>query len=1310
MPKTDLSKFTIEPFDGKNFSVWKWHVSQYLKSEKLMPVLLGTRDAAANEDEKVNLILAQSMTREQLVHIISKKTPKEKWDHLCTIYESSDDDAKQRVHSEFFSLEFEDGEDMATFLSRVSGITTRLEELKTPVQDMMVVAKILSVLPASYQIFRVSWASTAASEKTMANLTNRLLQEEVRQKESDLSGSGSSGALFVKNKTNPKKSFNGDCFNCGKKGHRAADCRQKKSGGGKGGNNGRNYRNGNNNNGSNSGSASSAHAFGGFEANNLEEQRKQWLADSGASSHMCPIKEWFEDMVPYDSTITVANGAIIKVQGRGTIRIMSCGTIMSINNVLFIPELTCSLFSLGVITQKNFCFSYGRGSLEITKDGKVVATGKRSGNLFLMDFDPVLKEEANLSVNKRTESLELWHQRLAHTHLEKVIKTIDWKGKVPQLFQCESCLQGKSHRQSFLKDQKKRESVPGGLIHADLAGPMSTSTPTGSKYYLLVKDDHSGMMFVYFLKDKSLVTDAFRKFLVEWKAVTKSGSINSLRTDNGTEFTCGKFQKLLLDNGINHEVSCPYTPEQNGFIERAIRTVTESARTMIQSANCGNYLWAEAVNTAVYVLNRVTVLSDTKSPLELVTGRKPSIDHLRIFGSRAFAHVRDQGRTKWDSKAVEMMLVGYGNVDGVYRLWLKSKRKMFVSRDVKFIEPDPKRTITLEVSDSSVKLPEIVVTPTTPTKVTIKEDSPARVDQVEEDREPEEVTQSSHLEVDESEEEFHSMSPMNEDSSTPGKIDGRLRNIPKVTTYRDKRPYNKSHLALMATTTSDEPRTYSEAITCDKSTFWKKAMDEEMKSLEKNRTWILVDRTPGMNVVSNKWVYKVKTKADGSVDRYKARLVAKGFTQKEGIDYTETFSPVVRYDTIRCLLSLACQNNMNLTQFDVKTAFLNGYLEEVIFMEEPLGFETSSGSKVCKLTKSIYGLKQASRAWNTRLKKVLIDFGLKQSLSDPCLFVSDQKDLYLMLYVDDGLVISSNPQLEEELMVTLQKEFEITTGDCSSFCGLQIIRKPDQIILHQETYCRKVLERFKMEDARSVSTPADSHIKLVASKEESDKRIPYPELIGSLLYLSNLTRPDICFAVNKLAQFMTCYDQSHWTAGKRILRYLLEKPNLGIVYSRKDSGVECYSDSDFAGEVESRRSRSGNVIMMNGGPVLWMSRKQPYLTDSTTEAEFVAASFASRSIMWMRNLFMEVGLKIPGGVPFFIDNQPTIKLIKNPQASQRTMHIDIKYKTVLEKYQTGLIDVKYVPTTANIADIFTKPVVPQVFCNLISLLSLIPVN
>ena len=382
---TDLSKFSIEPFDGTNFATWKWHLVQYFKNEELMDVVLGTRKPKDQEENKINLILAQALKREQLVHIIHKPTPSTKWSHLCAIYESADDSSLQRTAAEFYGLKYEENLDMASFLSNVSMLTTRLEELKKPVDEAMIVAKILASLPASFEMFCVSWSSSPAADKTMANLTSRLLQEEARQLEKSQK-TDSSEALFVNR--NSRNVFPGTCFNCGQRGHRAVDCRKEDFGG-------RSQRNGDksNNGDSSDGSgqcASGAFAFTGIETNaGSGSNSNKWLADSGATRHMCPRKDWFSDLQPCGGLVHVANSVKARIAGKGTIRVLSRGRDINIENVLYVPKLSYSLFSIGVVEKKNCEISIADGILGVSKDGQLLATGRRNGSLYFMDFKPV---------------------------------------------------------------------------------------------------------------------------------------------------------------------------------------------------------------------------------------------------------------------------------------------------------------------------------------------------------------------------------------------------------------------------------------------------------------------------------------------------------------------------------------------------------------------------------------------------------------------------------------------------------------------------------------------------------------------------------------------------------------------------------------------------------------------------------------------------------------------------------------------------------------------------------------------------------
>ena len=869
-----------------------------------------------------------------------------------------------------------------------------------------------------------------------------------------------------------------------------------------------------------------------------------------------------------------------------------------------------------------------------------------------------------------------YHRRLGHINLNRVAKAVDWKLSLPTNVFCEGCLFGKSHRLPFTKDPKKRETVPGALIHADLCGPMEIKSLGGSNYFLLNKDDNTNYQFVYFIASKSSVLEKFKQFLQDWRKVTGGKyTIQSIRTDNGTEFVNAQMDQWLLSKGIRHETSLPYTPEQNGFIERSMRTVQESARSMIHGSGMKTFLWAEAIHTAVYCLNRVPSVNSDLSPFEIITGKKPDLSSLREFGSKAYAHIRDDARKKWDPKSRCLHLVGYNEGTRSYRLYDPSKGSIINTRDVTIVE--------CSVAQSTIPIKEM----------------------------------NQESEGDINEQIDHTPSEQCDGVKTRTQT-GSNKNV--HVNYRDARQYNKRTNernarcndenqtdSLMATLLYaficlDDPKTYQEAICSRESEQWQQAMAEEMSALKHCETWSLVPRTSGMNVVKNRWIFKKKTGTDGTIQRYKARLVAKGYSQQEGVDYLETFSPVARFDTVRVLMSVLASNpSMTIDQFDIKTAFLNGNLDETIFMEQPEGFEVN-GDLVCKLNRSLYGLKQAPRTWNKRLESVLKEVGLKVSTSDPCLFISPNKDLFLVIYVDDGLVIGSNQELKLKLLESLKSNFDITFGDSSCFIGLQIKRERGSIFIHQSSYATRVLERFNMLDCSPVGTPSESHIVLeLSEKKEPDQHYNYRELIGCLMFLAIVSRPDLAYSVNKLSQFMTHYQKEHWTAGLRVLKYLKGTLNHGILYNGKDCILTAYSDADYAGDKVTRRSRTGTVLTVSNGPVVWTSVRQKSTTLSSCESEFLAACTATTQVIWTSRLLEELGHGSNGPIILWIDNQSAIRLIKNPEFHQRLKHVDVQTKFIREKYQENFIEPNYIKTTEQLADIFTKALNGPTFSNLL---------
>lgn len=493
-------------------------------------------------------------------------------------------------------------------------------------------------------------------------------------------------------------------------------------------------------------------------------------------------------------------------------------------------------------------------------------------------------------------------------------------------------------------------------------------------------------------------------------------------------------------------------------------------------------------------------------------------------------------------------------------------------------------------------------------------------------------------------------------------------------------------------TLDDEPLTVKDAQESKDWNKWKKAMDEELDALNKNKTWVLVDKPDKIKCVKNKWVFKVKLNPQGDIERYKARLVAKGYSQIPNIDYKETYAPVAGMNTIRLIFSIANQMNMEILQFDIKTAFLYGDLHERIYMEYPEGYPNPN-NKVCKLIKSLYGLKQAPRQWNIKFDSFLQRFNLEQSIVDKCLYFNNQKSLLLVIYVDDGLVVSKDKKLLDSLIEYLKKNFELKVMECESYLGFQVLRDKNRkwLKLQQAHYADKILEKFEMLDCKPASTPEEVGAVNLADAPKLPANAPFKELVGSLLYLVTCTRPDIAHAVS-VASRTSEPTEAHWKALKRILRYIKGTKDIGIHFRwEKFPQLIGYSDADYANDVETRRSTTGYCIMFGGGPVAWRCQRQSIVTLSTTEAEYVSGCELVKELLPTRELLIELEQIKDEPTPVLIDNQSAVRISKNDGGQQRTKHIDVRDKWLNEQVDKKKIDVKHIFAEEQAADILTKP-------------------
>jgi hypothetical protein len=489
------------------------------------------------------------------------------------------------------------------------------------------------------------------------------------------------------------------------------------------------------------------------------------------------------------------------------------------------------------------------------------------------------------------------------------------------------------------------------------------------------------------------------------------------------------------------------------------------------------------------------------------------------------------------------------------------------------------------------------------------------------------------------------------------------------------------------------PKSLAEALACPQADKWKEAMEEEIKCQNEHQTWELTDLPVGARALPCKWVFAVKLSADGTtVERYKARLVVKGFAQVEGVDYFDVYAPVCKFAALRGLLAIAAAQDLEVYHVDIKTAFLNAPLEEELYMDQPPGYK--HGTKVCRLLKSVYGLKQAPRAWHELLKQELEGLGFRQSHSDPALFIRDDPLCWVLVYVDDMLAVCKGKAFVVNLITKTREVFELRDlGPVQKFVGFQIERdrQARTIKIHQSQMASELLVAAGFRDCRPNSLPMQPSVKLgpaVEGTEMQSEQQWYASTVGSLLYLVVCTRPDMAIAVGILARHTARPGPEHIEALKGVLRYLQGTRSLGIVYTgRTDLTAHC--DADLAAELRTSRSTSGFVFMLGNAAFIWMSKRQPAVASSSTQAEYMAAFAACQEALWVKLLMADLKMPVKC-VTVFGDNQPMLQLVKQPMIAASSKHIEIKYHFTREKVMQGEVKFEYVRSDDNLADGLTK--------------------
>ena len=818
--------------------------------------------------------------------------------------------------------------------------------------------------------------------------------------------------------------------------------------------------------------------------------------------------------------------------------------------------------------------------------------------------------------------------------------------------------------------------------------------------------------------------------------------VKRFRSDGGGEYTSYEFDQLLRDSGIIREKTAPYSPEQNGVSERANRTIIGRAKAMLHQSGLGMEMWAEAVHMAVYLKNRspTSALAEGLTPIEAWTGEALQLRKLIIFGTVGYKHIPKQLRTKWEPNSQKGIFVGY---EGTNQYRVLINKKIHITRDLTLVKQPPLETCpfsntTRELvqipDESDDDMSDHQPAPALPIKVSTEPSS--STERVPPLPTPLKVNTPGDFPLDAVEDMIHLQpeSPHNQLPPSEPAVSQRSRrtNAGKFTSarFRDQQfsrlavdsgpdALPACHAYRTMRTYDTEPNSYGEAVTGPNAKEWKLAIAEELASLAENESWLLTELPEGRSTVKCRWVFREKRGAEGEVIRYKARLVAKGFTQQYGIDYLETYAPVVKLTSLRIILVLAAFYNFEIHQGDIKSAYLLGKLDEEIYMEVPEGIEIQETGKrrmVCRLLRGLYGLKQSGRIWNKAWDSFLVEkCGFTRSVEDYAVYYRRGllgKPLWILIWVDDVLWIGEPADIRQAKK-ELGNQFPLKDlGPAHFFLGMQIIRQPEQhkITLMQDQYIDTVMKRFNFEDAYPVSTPMEPGSRLTNNSETPDStqadEILYRSILGSMMYLMLCTRPDLAFAIGKLSKYSANPTTEHLKAAKRLLRYTSKTRNVGLHFGPfSPAGLPTayvFSDADWAGDIENRRSTGAYICTISDGTsnsphtaISWSSKQQPTIALSSTEAEYMAMTQACKEAIWVRRLLTELATEMTpydtaAPITIFADNQGSMALAKNPEFHSRTKHIGIQHHFIREKVNTQEVTLEYLPTGDMLADLLTK--------------------
>ncbi|CAI7801035.1 unnamed protein product [Closterium sp. NIES-54] len=1012
-------------FTGQNYSAWKFKFQVLMMERGLrgffdgMEKKLDDESSIAAWKKKDQKAFATLISRIGINLVSSVRmcikleaSAHEAWKRLETIHVNKTLHGKILARNAFYTVKMRAGESMHGYATRVEKLGETFMDLGGTVTEEDWILTLLCGLPEEWSTV-ITTLDSVQDTWTKEMVVGRLLHEESRRRQfanesegAAMFSGGSSGKKSTWSKGATKKSSGGSdrgkgnassgmskCHYCGKSGHFWRECRKRPSDWTP--SKARNHEgNAHTASGETDDTRGSIVLLAGDGTNTLSDA---WILDTGATQHMTHSASFLTNVgAPGDVKRVVFGNKSLPVVGVGSTHLIVDGGPVDITNVLHVPGLKVNLLSVTQLAKKDVKLTIDGANMNLFWKGKQFAQGVLNGELYQLKMHPRAASSNVAQGSKAT--LKAWHNRLAHANYDSVkelanqglAKGVDVVAGDDETGVCAACVEGKMARKPFGSRSSPLTKDPLALVHMDVCGPMRHASKGGARFLLVMLDDATRMCWTRLLKAKGDAAKAIQEWALEVCNDDKK-RIKVIRTDGGGEFVNNELTKWMKSKGIKHDVTTPYTPQQNGAAERLNRTFVEAIRSLLQHSKLGSEWWGEASSLAAWIRNCLpTKVLPGTTPFEAWSGTKPNLSRLRTFGCLCYYHVPDPLCHKLQLKARAAIYLGIAANERAWRVWDLSDKRVVTSRDVVFDEdkfptkeqPTPQLTVVL----------------------------PAR-----EDDEAEEVPSQVEKEAENGGgENEESDDDVVEVPSTEAATSSTPSSLPLALTreHRIRRPNTKySDYAMVAVgeldeeraaycfaTLGDDHRTHTQPLASPDAPLWKQAMEKELASIKENDVFELVDPPKGAYLVGCKWVLKKKLGADGSVERYKARLVTQGYTQREGEHYSKTFAPVAKATTLRVLLALAASLDLEVEQLDVCTAFLYGLLMEEVYMRQPPGYDDGS-ERVWKLKRTLYGLKQSPRGWYKRIDEFLLQHGFARSECDSALYVlkEGEKQLVLLL-------------------------------------------------------------------------------------------------------------------------------------------------------------------------------------------------------------------------------------------------------------------------------------------------------------------------